>query len=366
MKRITVSALFAVLAGFLFVFGLRIGRVAEAGRPAAFPGRGRVVIGYFPSWNRAVFDHTMIAYDKLTHIVNAFAWPDTGGNLVLPEDYEYPELVRTAHENGVKVILGLGGWGNCDGFPPMTADPAGRAKFLGLVVAFCREHDYDGVDIDWEFVESAAESADFSRFIGELSAALRAMAPPHLLTMAASAGDYYGRWIDYENLHSFFDFIGFMTYDYHGPWSDHSGHNAPLYSCGDECGSMDETFLYARTRGVPPAKILLGLPFYGRTFDTSFFHDSFRTSEYLSFQQIVTGRTSGWPSRLDYCSWVPYLRKPGGGEIVSYDDEFSIWRKCLYVLGADAAGVIIWEISQDRREGKSVLLEVVGNTLLKR
>ncbi len=41
--------------------------------------------------------------------------------------------------------------------------------------------------------------------------------------MAAPSGNYYGRWIDFERLADDFDYIGFMTYDYHGTWSDHSG-----------------------------------------------------------------------------------------------------------------------------------------------
>jgi chitinase len=361
MKRITVSALFAVLAGFLFVFGLRTGRVTEAGRPAAFPGRGRIVIGYFPSWNRAVFDHTMIGYDHLTHIANAFAWPDTEGNLVLPEGYLYPELNREAHRNGTKVLMSLGGWGNCAGFAPMAADPVKRAEFIGRTVAFCRDHDYDGVDVDWEFVETAATSADFSLFIKELSASLKAMTPPRQLTMAAPADDYYGRWIDFETLHPYFDFISFMTYDYHGPWSDHSGHNAPLYSCGDACGSMDETFIYALNRGIPLSKILLGIPFYGRSFDCSSLYQAFQSSEYLSFTEVMGRLAAGWLSVRDPCARVPVLQKPGGGEIVSYEDVVSIRSKCRYLVANNVAGLIIWEISQDRWEGESVLLNAIGH-----
>jgi hypothetical protein len=64
-----------------------------------------------------------------------------------------------------------------------------------------------------------------------------------ILIMAAPADAYYGQWIDFEGLAADFDFIGFMTYDFHGPWSDHSGHNSPLYAdAGDTDGSVDETF----------------------------------------------------------------------------------------------------------------------------
>jgi len=65
-------------------------------------------------------------------------------------------------------------------------------------------------------------------------------------------------------------------------------------------------------------------------------------------------------------SKVPFLRKPGGGEIVSYDNVASILRKCRYIKDKNAAGAIIWEISQDRWQGRSVLLEVIGDSFLNR
>ena len=86
----------------------------------------RVVVGYYTSWTKAEFDHTRIEYEYLTHIAHAFAWPDSSGNLVVPADLLYPALNAAAHDAGVKMILSLGGWGNCAGFPGMTATAANR------------------------------------------------------------------------------------------------------------------------------------------------------------------------------------------------------------------------------------------------
>jgi len=360
MKRIAVTILFFTLTGLSRGSEMNSGRIQVESRPPHI-SPDRVVIGYFPSWNRAVFDYTMIGYDHLSHIADAFAWPDNEGNLILPEGYLYPELNREAHANGVKVLMSLGGWGNCAGFAPMAADPAKRATFIRQATDVCRDQDYDGLDIDWEFVSTSAEREDFTLLIKELSTALKGMNPARLLTMAAPAGDYYARWIDFETLHPYFDFIGFMTYDFHGPWSDHSGHNAPLYSCGDACGSMDETFLYALSRGIPLSKILLGIPFYGRSFDCSSLDQAFQSSEELSFTEVMDRLATGWTSFRDLCARVPVLRKPGGGEIVSYEDFASVRSKCRYLLKNNVAGLIIWEISQDRWEGESVLLEAVGD-----
>ncbi|MHB8056008.1 MAG: glycoside hydrolase family 18 protein, partial [Candidatus Aminicenantales bacterium] len=266
---------------------------------------------------------------------------------------------------GVKVLMSLGGWGNCAGFTPMAADPGKRAGFIRRTTTACRDQDFDGVDIDWEFVSTPAEKENFTALIRELSAALRAMDPPRQLTMAASSGDYYGQWIDFETLHPCFDFIGFMTYDYHGPWSDHSGHNAPLFSCGDGCGSMDETFRYARSRGIPLSKILLGVPFFGRSFDCARLYEPFQNSGEYGYAEIMDLRASGWSYSWDGCAMVPLLTSPDGGSILSYDDGASLLNKCRYILNNKAAGVIVWEISQDRRQGKSILLDIIGEALLR-
>jgi chitinase len=366
MKRTPTVIVLAFLAAIVFSASSPTAPTRASRRPSS-PKLGHIVIGYFPSWNRAAFDHTMISYGSLTHVANAFAWPDAEGNLVLPEGFVYPELIRTAHLNGVKVIMSLGGADSGAGFAPMAADSAKRARFIGQVTAFCYAQAYDGVDIDWEFPETPEERTDFTLFAKELSTALRAMKAPRQLTMAVSADAYYGRWIEYEILHPYFDYIGFMTYDFHGPWSDHAGHNAPLYSCdGDECGSWNDSFLYARSRGVPLAKLLLGIPFYGRSFDCNRLYETFQVSNYYPFYEVMALRQYGWPSFWDRCAKVPCLRRRGGGEILSYDDEASVWYKCRYVRDRGAAGVIIWEISLDRWQGKPHLLDVVKNAFMRK
>ncbi len=321
----------------------------------------KIVNGYYPSWARASFGHERIAFANLTHISHAFVWPDADGDLVIPDDFLYPELVAAAHANGVKVILSIGGWGNGDGFAPMAASPAARSRFIARVVEFCYAYDYDGADIDWEFVEGEDQSRDFSTLIKSLSAALHAMEPPRLLSIAAPAGDYYGRWIDFEELHPSFDLIGFMTYDFHGDWSDHSGYNAPLYACdGDTCGSVDEAFAYARSRQVPLDKLLLGVPFYGRSFDSPAPYGGFTTTAGYAFSEIMDLWLEGWGYQWDDCAKVPWLKGPNGQGMITFDDIYSVAWKCAYVLDKQAAGVIIWELSQDGFQGVPLLIHVFG------
>jgi chitinase len=362
LSRTPAPAAAALLAALLA--GAALSACGKAGSGGGTPAPlTKVVIGYYPSWNKDSFDHTKVAYANLTHIANAFAWPDADGNLVVPSDYLYPELNADAHAHGVKMIMSLGGWGNAAGFPGMSATPANRSRFIGQVVAFLEANAYDGVDIDWEFVEGTTEEADFVLLVQELSAALKARTPPLLLTMAAPADAYYGQWIDFETLAASFDYIGFMTYDFHGSWSDHSGHNSPLYpDAGDTDGSWDETFQYARQRQVPLAKLLLGVPFYGKSFDCGGLGLPFTTCTDTTYAEAMGFLASGWTRTWDATAQVPWLRRADGGAIVCYDDTESVEAKCDYVKTKETAGVIIWEISQDYRNGASELLAAVGRS----
>jgi len=353
---------------FLWVslFGWRCSHRETTSEPPPSLQLKKVVMGYYPAWKKAEFGHTKIKFEYLTHIAHAFTKPDAAGNLVVDPDYRYPELVAEAHRRGVKVIMSIGGWGNCEGFPGMAALPVTRAKFIGQVLDFLKANRYDGVDIDWEFVSNPTEQRDFVSFIKELSQALKAQDPPLQLTMAASSGHYYGQWINFEELISYFDFIGFMTYDYHGPWSDHSGHNSPLYLCGnDACGSLNDTFIYGLSRKIPKEKLLVGLAFYGRSFNCPELYQPFSESLDYSYADVAGLLTGGWTRLWDDCAQVPIARKPDQSVIISYDDGQSIGAKCQYVLDNNAAGVIIWELTQDYDQDQSVLLKVVGDSFAK-
>lgn len=327
------------------------------------PALSKVVMGYYPVWKRAEFSHSQIDFTSLTHLALAFTKPDSDGNLVVDPDYIYPELVEAAHSHSVKVIMSIGGWGNCQGFPPTAASPEKRSRFINQIVEFCRQHNYDGVDLDWEYVSNEQESQNFSDLVRELSAALRAMDPPRLLTMAAPAGSYWGRWINYEQLHPYFDYIALMTYDYHGPWSDHSGHNSPLYTCqNDPCGSFDDSFSYAVIRGIPLDKLLLGIPFFGRSFNTGKLYAPSTESQYYTYTDVQKLLASGWKYNWDFCSQVPFLLSPSRTTLLSFDDIRSVFRKCRYVLDKGLGGVIIWEVTADWHNGRPELLQTVART----
>lgn len=112
------------------------------------------VVGYNPSWKP---DKLRSAdFGVVTHVCYAFAIPTEEGGL---RDLENPDaaetLIRSAHENGAKVPLSVGGWSYNDVplenvFMEATSDDAKRLRLTESILAMCEEYGFDGGDIDWE------------------------------------------------------------------------------------------------------------------------------------------------------------------------------------------------------------------------
>lgn len=94
------------------------------------------VVGYYPSWNKSTLPADQMEFENLTHINHAFAWPDADGSISAYANFHYPELIKKTHEAGKKILVSLGGWGNCGGFSSMAADSAARANFVENIISF--------------------------------------------------------------------------------------------------------------------------------------------------------------------------------------------------------------------------------------
>jgi chitinase len=81
------------------------------------------VIGYYPGWMKTTLPANKVRFQHLTHINHAFAWPNADGSISSYSEIDHPELIDAAHQAGTKILIALGGWGQSDGFAPMTNRP---------------------------------------------------------------------------------------------------------------------------------------------------------------------------------------------------------------------------------------------------
>jgi chitinase len=337
----------------------------DAQTPDAPAACGTILLAYYTSWS-APYRAGRIPFAKLTHIAHAFIDPKPDGTVVAPSGYLEPALITGAHAAGVKVVASIGGADAAadQAFRAIAADAGLRTAFAANLETFCRDNGYDGVDVDWEFPQSAADRANLTLL---LRAVRDAVGPLRLITAAVTGGNWYGQWLDYSAINDVMSFYNLMAYDMHGSWSDHSGHNAALAKGTDPCDENGEAYLdyILSTRGVPKSKVVFGVPFYGYRFPTSeaLFDDcgGSCTTQSLTYAKVLPLVGNGWTRVWDSGSSVPYLTNDAGPGIVTYDDAQSIDLKAKYALSTrGVAGVFMWELSGDAQgDGSQPLLDAM-------
>jgi len=323
----------------------------------------KLVVGYYSAWSRYSYPAESVDFQKVTHLIHAFVWPKSDGTLDTYSSMNYPALIQRAHDNDTKVLVAIGGWGNCDYFSPLLADSVSRNGFIDNLVQFCLDRGYDGVDIDWEYPGSNQDKKNLVTFVKELDQKLKANLGEALVTMAVPAGAWSGSKYNYESMTPYIKWFGCMSYDFHGSWTNHAGHNAPLYAPSFETdGSVSSAMDYLFSRNIPAEKIVMGLPFYGRHFNTSGLYQSATGGSGMAYNEIVNKIGNGWERKWDDLAKVPYLVNDAKTELITYDDTASVRIKCDYVNGNSLAGVMIWTIDQDHINGTQPLLETINNT----
>jgi len=334
-----------------------------------------VIIGYlFPK--DGVIDPAAVAADRLTHVNYAFANVD-GGRVVEgfahdAENFRVLAALRRKHPH-LKVLVSVGGWTWSGAFSDAALTPESRRRFVESAVAFVRRHDLDGFDVDWEYpclpgygnTHRPEDKQNFTALMAELRAALDRKKPPrggrYLLSFAAGAFTRFLDGVEMGKVQASVDFVNLMTYDFREAGGDPlAGHHANLYPhpADPDQQSADRAVREFLAAGVPPGKLVLGVPFYGRAWgevegsaaDGGLYRPGKALKErldtrYASLAGLV-GR-DGYERRWDPVAQAPFLWNGEKRIFVSYDDPESLRIKSRYVLDHGLAGTMFWEYYAD-------------------
>jgi chitinase len=320
----------------------------------------RLLAYYSPSRknNGFAYNASNIPYNELTIIDHAFLDlnPQADGSLYIRPGLLEPDLISRAHAAGVKVMISVGG--DAGRFAAVAANAATRAAFAQNLRDFVVSNGYDGVDIDWEYPTGIKERSDCNLIMLALRQALPS--PQYLISMATAGnptrhgqGSY-----DFEALSQIVDFFNVMTYDFHGPWTNHAGHNSALFQDPKDPGPNDGSLktsidVYLNYFHVPPEKLNIGTGFYGYEFTTSKGLwqpcDKCQTTTFShGYGSYIKPRINamGWKRKFDSSAKAPYLVQSSGGVgFITYDDAESTARKVNYVLGKrNLGGFFVWAI----------------------
>ena len=185
-------------------------------------------------------------------------------------------------------------------------------------------------------------------------------APAYLLTSALPAGEWALRNIDLKNAQSSLDFINLMAYDFSGPWTDTSGHQAQLYvppnASSNSQPSGHSAVAYMLSKAVPSQKILLGIPAYGRSFlGASHVNQKYSGSggQEGTFEYKDLPRP-GAQEQVDQRAAAAFCIGGDGG-FVTYDSVHTVQLKAEYAKQQKLAGLFYWTGAGDARGPRSLV-----------
>jgi chitinase len=330
-----------------------------------------------------------IQASRLTHLNYAFATIRDGEiafSDVVPiqrtkEDLE--KLAKLKHHNPkLRILISVGGWSGSKDFSNVALTSDTRAKFADSAITFIRTYGLDGIDIDWEFPVVDGEIGNSRRpedkqnytlllqaLHDKLTAAGQNDHRSYLLTAATGNNEKFLNNTEMAKVAQILDWANVMTYDFNGHWNEYAGHNSPLYNDptlkhdgareNANINSMIDLMLQA---GVPPNKMVLGMPFYGYSWKQcgAANHGQLQDCQgkgrgtwedgSLDFFDIDANLVNkkGFVRYWNDTSKVPYLFNSDTGEFVSYDDLKSFDYKIKYLKARGLAGAMFWEITDDR------------------
>ena len=323
------------------------------------------IVGFYKSWTNNP-PANKIEFQNLTHIIQTFAWPNSDGTIGMTAGIPDSALIALAHAANKKVLVSFGGVDNSTGFAAMTSDSLLRSKFITNVVTLFTKYNYDGIDLDWEF-PTFRQSGALTQLVIELREKFNSVSSNWLITIDAPATAASGQLFQYQNLINYVDWFSVMSYDYYGSWSNTSGHNSPLYpSPLNNEGSVYSSLQYMTlTRNVPADKLLIGIPFYGKEFNSSGLFQSYSgTVPDLTYSDIMdTVSSHGWTYFWDSVSAAPYYVNSSANKFITLDDTASVRIKTEFCVTQKLGGVMIWALGQDLINPYQPLLESIAKTV---
>ncbi|MFN3403477.1 MAG: glycosyl hydrolase family 18 protein [Cytophagaceae bacterium] len=299
------------------------------------------IVGYLPSYRDPSTSN--IQYSKVNTIIYAFINPDTEGNLITTNvgsnlyDFSMTHFLTVKNncaQNGVKLAISIGGADvneiRSARLNHVSSNATRRQRLIDQIVAFAIQHNLYGIDVDWEFPKTTEAKNNHEALIAGLRTKINGSANPNIKLGIAVGGEYSGsvNHLQYINNGAIqhIDDWHIMSYDFP------ASYNANHASLTDAQNSVTQ---WSQQKSIAKSKIYMGVPFYGR--------NSARTQE-SDYREFSASNPSGaYNSTTDLMNGWYYNARP------------TLETKTEYVVNNGYAGIMIWDLGQDRTDQYSLL-----------
>ncbi|KAK7744439.1 Chitinase 4 [Diatrype stigma] len=392
MKGLLSSSALLLMAALGLASPIKVANEVEAIKPRATGFQNSV---YFTNWGIYArnYQPAQLPASKINTVLYSFMNINTDGTVVSGDTYadlekhydgdSWNDVGNNAYgcvkqlfqlkkaNRHLKVLLSIGGWSWSTNFASVAADATKRATFASSAIKLMGDWGFDGIDIDWEYPASTAEGDSYVALLDAVRSALDAYAAANapgyhfLLTAAVPAGPTNYNNMNLGQASQRLDFLNLMAYDYAGSWDTIAGHQANLHPSSANPGatpfSTDKAVTDYLALGVPAEKIVLGLPLYGRAFEstdgpgqpyTGIGEGSWEAGiwDYKVLPQ------AGATEAYDEAAGATYSYDSAARKMVSYDTPDMVSKKLEYLKGKGLGGTMFWEASGDKTDDASSLI----------
>ncbi|XP_060930116.1 chitinase-3-like protein 2 [Limanda limanda] len=322
-------------------------------------------------------------YKSCTHLIYAFSDINEFNELV---PTRRADIVRYQLLNGLKTrnpslktLLAVGGpTFNREKFTTMVSTTQKRTTFIQSAVALLRLFQFDGLNLDWMYPVGAGGDPDnkqkFTLLCKELNAAFETEGNEHnrdrlILTASVSAErEVIDASYEVKKIIKDLDFLNVLTFDFHGPCENVTGHHSPLFRGSHDTGdkiyyNTDSAMQYWLDKGAPAQLLNLGLAAYGRAFSlSSASSDVGAPASGAGKKGCYTGEEGFW-AYYETClytkgatvHWIADQKVPYAiteNQWVGFDDTLSISTKVSYLKAKSFGGAFVWSLDLDDFSGK--------------
>ncbi|MBA3663361.1 MAG: T9SS type A sorting domain-containing protein [Bacteroidetes bacterium] len=310
------------------------------------------IFGWHPYWNGSTY--TNYQWNLLSDLCyfDYTVSSSTGNNTNASFAWSTASVVTVAKANGTKIHICATMF---SGHSTFWGSTTAQNTFINNIVSLLNARQGNGVNIDFEGMGSS-DKVPFTTFITNLNAALNTANPNYQLSICLYAVDWSGTF-DMAALNSQVDFFTIMGYDYYYGGSAQAGPEAPLYNFQTTYNyTLPKSITYYIKQGATPSKLFLGLPYYGREWETvsnlapsNTVSGGFNSSRTLLYVNNNAATYSTANKKWEANSFSPYYTYTvsTAWRQCWIDDIYSMGRKYDLVNQRGLGGIGIWALGYD-------------------